>query len=70
MICQKKKKKKHFRLWKQEVKKVEKNCIFQKGLANDFGQKFEIFPRLNFSEIRPGNVFDEFIERKRAFFTL
>ena len=38
-----------------------------KGLVYDFGQKFEIFLSFYFWQNQPANVFDDILERKKAF---
>ena len=47
-------KKRLFRLSKQEIKKVEKFRFFAKGLTHGFGLKVVIFPVFYFGQYRPG----------------
>ena len=51
---------------KQKVKKV-KNRVFPKGLVHGFDQKFENIPSFSFGKISKQNVFDDILERKKAF---
>ena len=60
--------KRHSRLQKQEVSKVEKLTFFPKGLTHVFGPKMPIFPTFFFLGIfGQENVFYDIPERKNAF---
>ena len=41
--------------------------FFQRGLVHVFDQKFENFLSFYFGKIREENVFDDILERKKAF---
>ena len=41
--------------------------IFPKGLVHGFRQTYEIFPFFIFGKIRQENLFDDTLERKKAF---
>ena len=58
-------KKRLFRLWKQEVKKVEKFRFFAKGLTHGFGPKLAIFPSFYFRQYRPGKCVLGYSRRKK-----
>ena len=59
--------KKLFQTIKHRKLKKSKIGIFPKGLVHGFGQKFENFPFFIFGKIREENVFDDILERKKAF---
>ena len=47
-------KKRLFRLYKQEVEKLEKSTFFSKGLTHGFGPKMADFSTFFFRQYRPG----------------
>ena len=62
------KKKSLFRLWKQEVKKVEKLALFQRGV-HGFGEKFEIFS-CYFCQDRPEKCVLRYSRKEKRLFTI
>ena len=52
---------------KTRSSKIRKIDIFPKGLTRGMGQKWPFFNLFFFRHYRPGNVFYDILERKKAF---
>ena len=59
--------KRHSRLWKQEVQKVEKLTFSPKRLTHDYGPKMVIFQTFFFTHYWAGKCLYDIPERKNAF---
>ena len=55
-----------FQAIKPRISKSQKIYVFPKGLSHGFGPKMGIFPIFFFRQYRPGNVFYDILERKKA----